>query len=282
MSLDNFVQEIWSTQLLIALRKQYVFLGLTNSNYQGEVNQSTDLVRINTPTALTINSPALGQPGSAVIDYETPLSTQQSLAIDQSLDWAFEVFDIEEVQANVNLTAAYVADGANGAADTVDANIAALYTDATVTESVNQSTYDAGTLQLSLIDAGVALSDANVPSAGRWLVCDPRTIGLIRRTYGINTSTEFGAGISVNGFIGRVEGFDIFESNNVVITAGPDVSHCLAGTNAAITFAMQVAPSVEAIRLIDTYGDGVRSYMQWGRKTVRPTSIVEWAVQHGA
>jgi len=281
MAIANFIPELWSTALLIALRKAYVFRGLTNSNYTGLVTRVGDTVRINTPDALTINSPATGIPGQPNIVYETPTSTQQVLLIDQSADFAFQKYDIEELQSNVSLMAAYVAEGANGMADTFDQNIAALYVDASVTEAVDQTAIDVATMRTSLIAVSTALSNGSVPSFGRWLVCSPRTIGIIREAYGIETATESGAAVTRNGFVARVEGFDIFESLNVVSTAGPDVDHNIAGYNGAITVADQMAPDVEAIRLENIHGDGVRTLMVWGRKTVRPTGIVEWAVQFG-
>jgi len=282
MTIANFIPEFWETALVIALRKSYVYPGLTNRNYEGTVQNSGDTVRLTTPAPLTINSPATGTPGQPDITFETPTSTQQVLLINQSADFDFQIYSMEELQSNVDLAVAYMNEGGNGLSDTLDQNIAALYTDATVTVSIDQTTYDADILQQGLIDVGVALSNGSVPSQGRWLVADPRTIGLIRKLYGVSSSTEAGMEISKNGLVTRQEGFDIYESLNVPVTAGPDESHCLAGNNTAITLAMQMAPSVRALELEGIHGDGFQSLMVWGRKTVRPDAIVEFAVQHGA
>lgn len=279
MTLANYIPEYWATAVQVNLRKAYVFPGLTNSLFEGEVRNSGDTVHIQTPVGLTVNSPATGLTDD--ITYEDPTSTTQALLINQSADWDFRINDMDALQANVELSQYYTQEGANGMADAIDQNIAALYVDAGATIESDWTTYAADTVQSTLVNVTVALSENNVPSQGRWIVVDPRAAGQIRRAYGIGTSTEFGADVSKNGWVGYIEGMNIYESNNIVKTADPDVSHCMSGYNGAITLAMQKMPTAEALRLQDRHGDGFRSLMIWGRKVVRDSALIEVALTFG-
>src|SRR5665811_2580045 len=96
MAITNFIPEIWSAQLLTSLKKSLVFAGpgVVNSNYEGEIQQSGDTVRIvsiSRPTVATYTK------NSTTITPETLTDAQRSLLIDQSKYFAFEVDDIDTV-----------------------------------------------------------------------------------------------------------------------------------------------------------------------------------------
>ena len=55
MSVANFIPEIWSARVLHNFRKTYVFRGLCNTDYEGEIKGAGDTVRINTPGAVTVS-----------------------------------------------------------------------------------------------------------------------------------------------------------------------------------------------------------------------------------
>lgn len=262
MSVQNFIPTIWSARLLQAFRKTYVFRDLVNTDYEGEITQAGDTVKITTPGAVTVSDYA------GTVSYETIQSTQQSLLIDQDKYWAFEVDDADKVQANVNLIDTYAMEAANSLADAVDQNLAALYTAAAHTVALDISSAFTG-VRAALVEAGRKLDEANVPSQGRWMVLSPIVMAGIRLAGDYTPASEMGDELRRSGSIGFLEGFSLYLSNNIVVATQ---HKCLFGTNQAITFTEQLVET-EAIRLQAKFADAVRGRMVFGRKVVRPAAL---------
>ena len=263
MSLANYVPEIWDDQLLVAFRKQHVFANLVNRNYEGEIRNAGDTVKITTPAAITVGA------YSGTVSYQTPTSAQQSLLIDQDIYWAFELDDVDQAQANVNLMQAYMAEAADALAQNVDTNLAALYTGAGLT----QIELDVGTSDFYdiMVLAGQQLDETNVPRAGRWVVMSPKGYADLLQNANFINATDAGATLVREGALGRVAGFDVLVSNNLTNTTASTYAY-MYGTNAAITMAEQTV-STEAIRRDTAFADGVRGRMVYGRKVIRPNAL---------
>ena len=58
MSVANFIPEVWAAQLLSSLKKSLVFAGpgVCNRNYEGEIANMGDTVRITSITRPTVAS----------------------------------------------------------------------------------------------------------------------------------------------------------------------------------------------------------------------------------
>ena len=56
MSIDSFVPEVWSKSLLSSLKKSLVIAapGVVNRDYEGEINDQGDTVRINSISRPTV------------------------------------------------------------------------------------------------------------------------------------------------------------------------------------------------------------------------------------
>jgi hypothetical protein len=179
MAIDRFIPEIWSAQLLVALRKSLVFAqpAIVNRDYEGEISQAGDTVRIT-----SISDPTIGTyvPNTTVITPENLTDAQRVLTIDQSKYFAFEVDDVEMRQAKGNVMPEAMSRAAYKLADIVDQYIAAFYTQVPPANRVAAgvavpiaandptSVYDDVLVPLS-----VKLDEANVPSEGRWTVLPP-------------------------------------------------------------------------------------------------------------
>lgn len=262
MSVQNFIPKIWAARLLIAFRKTYVFRPLVNTDYEGEITGAGDTVKITTPGGVTV------QDYSGSVSYEELQSTQQNLLIDQQKYWAFKVDDVDKVQADVNLIDTYTEEAGNSLADTVDQNLASLYTEAGHTVSLDiSSNYDG--VREALVEAGQKLDESNVPSQGRWLVVSPTVMSGIRLASDYTPASELGDEVKLSGTIGMLEGFNLYMSNNVQIATQ---HKCLFGSRAAITFAEQLVET-EALRLENQFADAVRGLMVFGRKVVRPSAL---------
>jgi len=267
MSTSNFVPELWSRLLLTAFRKNLVFASLVNRDYEGEIREMGDTVKITTPSAVAVKD------YSGTVTYDALLSTQQSLIIDQAKYFGFEVSDIDEAQANVSLESTYIVEAAQALADAVDQDLASLYTAAGLADI--PVTLASDDLYEALVLAGRRLDEANVPRAGRWVVVSPAGYAsLLTNDKFVVQATATGDGIVATGLVGQVAGFTVYTSNNVatVEDGGDEFRKYVYGTNRAITFAEQVSKT-ETLRREGSFSDAIRGLLVFGRRVIRPNSL---------
>jgi hypothetical protein len=276
MAISAFIPEVWSAELLVALRKSLVFAqpAIANRNYEGDISQSGDTVRIT-----SISDPTIGNYVANVtaISPENLTDAQRSLLIDQAKYFAFEVDDIEQRQAKGDVMPEAMSRAAYKLADVVDQYIAAFYTSVPAAN-------DLGTVAVTaadptalyddvLVPLSVKLDEANVPAEGRWVVIPPWLHGrglsddrFIRADASGTTS-----GLR-NAVIGSAAGFNIYKSNNVVNSAGDDYEVLAGGGNLAISYAEQIS-KVEAYRPESAFSDAVKGLHLWGAKVIRPEAL---------
>src|SRR5574337_463011 len=101
MAVDSFIPEVWNASLLTTLSKKYVFGqgGIINRDYEGDISQYGDTVHIGSLTDPTV---ATYTKNVTVIDPATLATTDQTLLIDQSKYFAFEVDDVDARQVRNN------------------------------------------------------------------------------------------------------------------------------------------------------------------------------------
>jgi hypothetical protein len=263
VSINNFIPTVWSARLQAQFDKAFIFRNLVNGNWEGEIRNAGDSVKITTPGNITVND------YSGTVTYETPQSTQQTLLIDQDKYWAFGVDDADRIQANVNLVDVYTRRAAVALADKVDQNIASLYTDTGATTVALDISANSTAVRGALVDANKELDNNSVPRSGRWLVVSPTVLAGIMKSTDYTAASELGDELKVRGTVGMLEGFSIFVSRNVQISTQ---HKCLFGTTDAITFAEQLI-NTEAVRRDAAFEDGIRGRMVFGRKVVQPEAL---------
>src|SRR5690625_3858894 len=268
MSTSNFVPELWSRLLLTAFRKNLVFASLVNRDYEGEIREMGDTVKITTPSAVAVKDYA------GTVSYNTLLSRQQSLGIDQAKYFGFEVSDVAAAQANVSLESTYIVEAAQALADAVDQDLAGLYTAAGLADI--PVTLASDDLYEALVLAGRRLDEANVPRAGRWVVVSPAGYAsLLTNDKFVVQATATGDSIVATGLVGQVAGFTVYTSNNVATVEDANEDEFrkyLYGTNRAITFAEQVSKT-ETLRREGSFSDAIRGLLVFGRRVIRPNSL---------
>lgn len=275
MSILRFKPEIWSAILLTSLKKALVYASepVVNRNYEGDISQAGDTVRITSISRPTVRNYV---PGTD-LEREQLTDAQRTLVIDQSKYFNFEVDDVDKRQAQGDVMAEGMRESAHGLRDVADQFVAAFYADVA-------SDNDLGTVPINqytdmyddvLVPLGVALDDANVPTEGRWLVIPPVAHGFLLRDDRFIRADAAGSGMGTdalrNGFIGRAAGFDIRKSNNA---PNPTDDHrvALAGYPGAISYAEQINKT-EAYRPEDAFSDAVKGLHLYGGKLVRPEGI---------
>jgi hypothetical protein len=277
LSINNFKPEVWSAQLLTALRASLVYAQpqLVNRNYEGEISSHGQSVHITTIGDPTIFDYAAGD----TLNYEDVETAGTDLVITEAKAFAFKIDDVDKAQALLNPMAQMAQNAAYGLRDKADAFVASLYTGVSAANTVGTTgaPIDIHTSNLDayskvLVPLRTRLNRANVPSEGRYVVASPEFIGAMLNDdrfvrYDASGTTE---GLR-NGFVGRAAGFDILESNNTPNPSG-DTQVIQAGYPGAITYAEQILET-EALRLQSTIADAIRGLHVYGSKLLRPTGI---------
>lgn len=271
MALTNFIPELWSDRLFVNLRKSLVMGALCQKDYEGEIRNFGDTVKINEIGPVTVTA----YTKAATLSYQTLTSAQKELKIDQASYFAFTIDDIDAAQVKPKLMDAAMNDAAYRIADTIDAYIAGLYAQAGANPSSTTYTTvsaSSGNIIETFSYAARYLSDKNVPQAGRWAVVPPWVVQkLALAATGTISATAvpkvFDNGAIVNGFVGRLMGFDFYESNNLTSTK------ILCGNRDAISYAGQVA-KVGVLERETTFDTAARGLYVYGAKVTRPEALL--------
>lgn len=277
MSIQNFIPEVWAAQLLTSLKKALVYAGpgVVNRDYEGEIANQGDTVRIVSISRPTVQTYVKGV---TTINPEQLTDAQRALVIDQAKYFAFEVDDIDMRQARDG--GALMDEAAQEAAyalrDVADQYVESLSTGADAANALGTISVPAATPTAAydsiLVPLKVALDVANVPTEGRYVVVPPWLHGrLLRDDRFVKVDASGTAEGLRNGQVGRAAGFDILVSNNAPKVTGDDW-RVLAGHPMAISYAEQIN-KVEAYRPEDSFSDALKGLHLYGAKLVRPSAI---------
>jgi N4-gp56 family major capsid protein len=274
MSIQKFRPEIWSARLLVALRKNLVYTAFINRDYEGEIAEAGDTVRITSIGRPTISTYV---PNSTTITPEQVNDSQRTLVVDQSKYFAFAVDDVDARQAAGNVISQAMDEAAFGMSDVVDQYIASFYTSIQAANqlgsiTVNSATTPTDAYDKVLVPLKVKLDKANVSTQGRAVVVTPEMHGCLLRDSRFVKANEAGTDEGLReGHVGRAAGFDIELSNNTPNTTGSEFA-IIAGNNRAITFASQISKT-EAYRPQSSFSDAIKGLALYGAKNVRPDSL---------
>lgn len=275
MAVTNFVPDLWSARLLVALRKTSVAAGLCNRDYEGEIRRQGDSVKIT-----SIARPTIGTyTAHTDITVEDIDDTTRSLIIDQAKYFAFELDDVERAQsinggAVLNQATDEAAYGLKDTADvflftTIGAGVLAGNQIAESTVSTAAGAYD------KLVDMSVKLDESNTPTENRWAVVTPAFHAwLLKDQRFVGSGDALGAATRQNGLVGEAAGLTIYKSNNLQNGPGAGAGKLLlAGYGGATTFAEQIV-SVESDRMEKRFADMVKGLHVYGAKVTRPEALV--------
>lgn len=277
MAITQFIPEVWAAELLSSLKASLVYAqtGVVNRNYEGEISESGDTVRIT-----SISRPTIGtyNKGTTTIVAEQLTDAQRSLLIDQAKYFAFEIDDIDMRQARNGggLMAEATQEAAYGLRDVADGFVSGLYTGVDGANNLGTIAVATGTPTAAyddiLVPLKVALDDAKVPLEGRWVVIPPWVHGRMLRDDRFIRADASGTTDGLrNGQVGKAAGFSVLVSQNTPAPGGDD-NVVIAGFPGAITYAEQIA-KVEAYRPEDSFSDALKGLHLYGAKLIRPSGI---------
>lgn len=275
-SYSAFIPEIWSQKLNTMLEKNCVMLQCVNRNYEGEIKNQGDTVKIITPAAVSISTL-----GTSNITYSELEPTATDLVIDQKKFFAFKINDVAQVQSNTDIMEAHLENAKKAIEEVQDSYLLSMHANADTANVVGTDekpiALDKTTIYEQFVKLALCLKNSNAVSASKrpWVVINP-TI----ESYLLQSSEFIGAHNVADetlreGAIGRIAGMDVLVSTN--LTAVDSKFYVLAGTNEAITFASQLA-KIESLRDKDSFSDLIRGLYLYGAKTVQPKALAKMVV----
>jgi hypothetical protein len=290
MSLDNFIPQLWSANILSALDKVHVFADLANRNYEGSILGGGDRVKINQIGAITVSDYTKN---STTLSYQDLEDAALWLTIDQAKYFAFGVDDVDSAQMNVNIMTEATRKAAYAMNDAVDTSIATIAASQagvisglgtslaplTITAKATASS------NISVIELfstiAQKLDEANCPVEGRWIVIPPWLVQKLTMA-SVFTISQTDMAAMTNGRVARALGFDIRMSNNLVKTTATTVNKVLAGGGTVpISFAEQLS-KVEALRREGSFENAIRGLHLFGTKVVQPDALACATVSYAA
>lgn len=277
MSVATFIPELWSARLLQGLEKSHVATNLVNRDYEGQIRNQGDKVNINTLSDVAIKTYT---PNSDIASPDDLTTTKQQLEITEADYFNIQLDDVDRVQAAGELMDTAMRNVAYKMNDRTDSFILGKIASGVdsgniigTTESPIQVTKN--NIYESIIEMRTKLDKANVPTSGRTIIIPPEIYALLLQDERfVKSDAVAGQNVLVNGLVGRVAGFDVFESNNVVYDTNNKFWKVTAQVRTATTFAEQIVKT-EAYRMEKRFSDAVKGLHVYGAKVTDGTQIAE-------
>ena len=305
-----FIPTLWSGKLLSKFYQNTILSEVTNTDYEGELKNQGDTVRIRLAPSISISDYTVGQN----LSYEVPTPSFQDMQVNKGKYFGVQVNDVLAYQADMDLMNMFTEDAAKQLKISIEnevffnsfvtegpaaANegstagaISAAYDLGTDIAPIDQAT--AGNILKAILRMSTALDEQNVPEDDRFLIISPYDRHLLMQS-DIAQAYFTGDQSSVvrTGKIGMLDRFNVYVSNLLpkgaagkALVAGLSATSggatltnakarrtMIAGTKAAVSFAMTV-DKTEPLRNQTDFGDIVRGLAVYGRKVVKPEAMV--------
>lgn len=272
MSINSFIPTIWSARLLMHLDNALVAKNFFNTDYEGEIRDQGDTVRINQIGNISIFKYVRNTDMTPPEELST---AAQDLIIDQADAFNFQIDDIDAVQMRVPLMDRAMQRSAYALAEKQDTFLFnTLATAVPTTNKVGSVTIASpDEMYELLVHLRTIMVKNNVPSIGRRVAVPPEAVAmLLKDDRFVGTGGTNAEGTLQSGFVGRAAGFFIFEVNTT-----PGGNTIIAGHDLASTFASQIVKT-EAYRMEKRFADGLKGLSVYGAKTLIPEALASAVV----
>src|SRR5262245_59600109 len=275
----GFIPEIWSAKLVEKFYASTVLSVISNTDYEGEIQNQGDRVKIRTKPTITIRDYladgllGLDRPSGGSVELYIGIGKYFSLILD----------DVMEVQSDLNILSMWSDDAAQqlkivvdrevlggivvgahaknrgATAGVISGNLNLGVKGTPVAVKLAPTSSEVGILDV-LMRMGQALDEQNIPEAGRWVVMSAAAGRYLKQSE-LRQAYLSGDSVSMlrNGRLGQVDRFTIYISN-LLPTSATDATNFAAGEQAifagtahGLTFASQIS-KVETLRSELTFG----------------------------
>ena len=253
MAVTNFIPQIWEARLLAKFHERSITDLITTKPTKIEGNK----VIFNHVSDVSINT------YEGKVNFENLSTPKVELPLDHEKYWAFKVDDVDAVQAAGDLIDAHVQEAGYGLQEATDKYVLdeALKTSNTVAKG-DLKAYDI------IVKCNTVLNKKKVPKADRFAVINAEVLEEL------NLDSRFTANYKIleNGI---VEGGDI---NGTTLVFSEELNEgnyaILTLHKSAIGYGKQLEKT-EAMRLQNSFADGVRGLQLDGVTTLRENALVK-------
>jgi hypothetical protein len=295
----GFIPEIWSGKLLEKFYASTVLTVISNTDYEGEIKNHGDRVKIRTKPTISIHHYL----ADGLLGLDRPTGGSVELYIGNGYYFSLVLDDVMERQSDLNLLSMWADDAAQQLKITIDTEVLlGIATSANslnkggtagkVSGNINLGTKAAplscvgrnpDTGQVEILDVllrmGQCLDEQNIPEEGRWAVM-PIWAGRMIKQSELRQAYLSGDKVSSlrNGLLGEVDRFTIYCSNLLPnnTTDSTDFGSgswpIYAGHAHSLTFASQIS-KVETMRSEMVFGNILRGLQVYGYQVVDNTAL---------
>jgi hypothetical protein len=270
---NHFIPEVFSKKLQAKFYAQTMLSEVTTNEYEGEISGLGNKVNIRTVPAVSVAD------YSGSISYSDVTSSTIELDINKAKSYAFKVDDILREQADIDFMNEAANDAAQNMKIAIEQDVFANVAAGSSLSDINGTPANVTSANVlgHILDAGQLLDENNIPEDGRFMIINPAVATVLKQSE-LRQAYLTGDNVSPlrNGFIGTVDRFNMYVSNNLSTTSG--VTSGLFGHPKAVAYASQMT-NTETVRLESSFGDGVRGLSVYGYKVILPTAIGEFKLQ---
>ena len=304
----GFIPEIWSGKLVEKFYASTVLAAISNTDYEGEIKNKGDRVKIRTKPTITIHNYSADE----LLPLDRPSGGTVELYIGNGALFSLILDDVMEVQSDLNILSMWSDDAAQQLKIYVDKDVLdgivgqmvaanqGLNAGA-ITGTVNLGiagtplsvvARDPSAGEVELLDVlmrmGQVLDEQNIPEVGRWVVL-PAWAGRMIKQSELRQAYLSGDSVSMlrNGRLGMIDRFTIYVSN-LLPNNSTDSAHfqpgewpIFAGHAHGLTFASQIS-KVETLRSELTFGQILRGLQVYGYSVVDGKALVQAQVTPGS
>jgi hypothetical protein len=291
----GYIPILFATKLLIAFYTATVLGSIATTEYEGQVSEQGDTLRIRTLPDIEIKNYVKGQK----LTYTNLNGSWLDLLIDKGKYWSFPVNDVDKLQSDIDFAKKWAEHASIGLKVAVDGDVLGnVYADVHPANKGNAAGVISGGINLGvsgtpvtlnkstiidwIVQAGVVLDEQNVPEENRYMVLPSWACGLIKLS-DLKDASMTGDGQSIlrNGRIGMIDRFEIFRSNNLsTVTDTVKVTNAIFGHKVAIAFASQMIKQ-EMLKNPDDFGELIRALQVYGYKVVKPEALGHGYIKQG-
>ena len=286
----SFIPEIWSGKLIEKFYAATVLAAIANTDYEGEIRNMGDKVKIRTKPTITIRAYTTDQ----ALVVERPSSSTVELNISNAYYFNEVLDDVFELQADLNLLSMWADDASEQLKITIDTAVLGILNAGVNTSNLGSTAGKiSGNIDLGaagapavltpstvlnyIVDMGTVLDEQNIPETGRWLVIPPWAAGMIKKSDLRNASISGdGSSLLRNGRLGMIDRFTLYASNLLPTAAEGSVTawQIFGGHPHGLTFASQIS-KIETLRSEQTFGTLLRGLQVYGAQVLDGIALTE-------
>jgi hypothetical protein len=307
----GFIPQLWSNKLNAKFYANTMLSEVSNTDWEGEIKNQGDTIRIRTAPSITINDYA---GAGSTLTSEVPVPIYTDMQINKGKYFSVQTNDVLAHQADIDLMNTFTDDAAKQLKISIEneaffnwfSTEGAAAANKGATAGAISSSYNLGTDAVPVNDTtaqnvlntilamSAALDEQNVPEEGRWLIISPKDRNILMQS---NIAQAYFTGDQSStirtGKIGMLDRLTVYVSNLLphgavgkalvpglsATSTGATASGAklrrmmVAGTKASCAFASQITKT-EPLRNQTDFGDIVRGLSVYGRKVVKSEALV--------